>query len=206
MRDRVTEAAMQRFVDPSGRCNDWRLLNAVAAYFGLTLASEAEMDDVVALARKLVPAATVTAAGYIAMQRRTHASVYVLREQAKIVGILAGFALSEAGVDALEANRFDSVDIDPTHVAGVGEPTFGGYAWGFGAVHDEAARQVVRGSFALSMGLKWALPSYARVATDAGERVSTGRMGYEWLHQESRLVVRRPRSRPFEGYHFESAA
>lgn len=198
--------ALSRFVDPSGRCSDPRMINAVAAYCGATLASNDEIADARALAAAHISDAVVSTEMLRGVQDITGASVFVAREHGKVTGMTAFFLLRPEGMRAFDEGRFDTVNVNLDFVCRPREEPAGGYAWGFVGVTDRAAGRVVKASLAVRETLFWALPGYTRAATDDGSRLVFGALGFEPVPGDPTLARYWGRQRPFEGMMLSAAA
>jgi len=191
---------LRRFVDPTGRCSHFQLVPAVAAYFGLAVASDDEMERAHALATSQVRSASVSAEAFQTMQRRTGCSIFVAKELGHITGVLAFFPLTQEGVDALESGKFDATAVPAEYVAAPGTEPAGGYCWGFAGSTERARKAVVKGSLAIAETLWWGLPGYGRIATEDGARVVLGKLGFELIAGDHTGLARRPaRSEPLMG-------
>ena len=190
---------LSRFADPTGRCSNPRMINAVAACCGVTLASDAEIVEGQALAQERIGGEVVSAAMLKAVQDITGSSVFVVREGGKVTGLTAFFLLRAAGMKAFDDGVFDTVNVNLDFVWRPRETPAGGYAWGFVASNDRAAGRVVKASLLIREALLWALPGYTRAATDDGARLIFGSLGFEPVPDQPTLARYFPRARAFEG-------
>jgi len=189
-----------RFADPTGRCSNPRMINAVAALCGVALASDAEIEAGRQLAEAKIGDGVAAISTLRAVQEITGSSVFVVRKGANVTGLTAFFLLRESGMRALEALRFDTATVDLDHVCRPHEPPAGGYAWGFVADNEFAAGLVVNASVMVRETLFWNLPGYARAATDDGARVVFRRLGFKRVPGDATLARQEARSAPFEGW------
>ncbi len=192
-------AELSRFVDRTGRCGDPRLINALAAYCGVTLAGPNDILAGQALAAERIGEGTVSAAMLQSVQDITNCSVFVVREAGKVTGLTAFFLLRPEGMRAFAEGRFDTVNVNLDYVWRPREEPAGGYAWGFVASNDRAAGRVVKASIAIRETLLWALPGYTKAATDDGARLIYGTLGFEPVPGNDSLARYFPREAPFEG-------
>lgn len=199
-------SALARFVDPSGRSSNPRMINAVAAYCGVSLASDAEIAEVRALAASEISDSVVTAEMFRAVQNITGSSVFVVRENGVVTGWTAFFLLRASGMEAFERGAFDTRNVDLDHVCRPYEPPAGGYAWGFVGVTDRAAGRAVKASLAVRETLLWALPGYTRAATNDGARLIYGSLGFVPVPGDPTLARYDGRSAPLEGFQSRAAA
>lgn len=192
-------AALARFVDPTGKCSDPRLINAVAAYCGTAAAGPHDIGYAHALAREHICRDIVSQAKMQAVQDLTGSSVFVSRENGAVTGMAAFFLLNHAGLDALERSRFDPIDLDLSLLCRPRELPAAGYGWGFVGVTDRAAGRVVKTSVAIRETLLWALPGYTRAATEAGARIIFGPFGFSPVAGDATLGRCEPRPGPLMG-------
>lgn len=195
-----------RLADPVGRCSSPRMINAVAALCGVTLASDAEIEAGRSLAEAKIGSAVVAVSALRGVQAITGSSVFVVRKGVEVTGLTAFFLLREAGLRALEEGRFDAGDVNADFVCRPNEPPAGGYAWGFAASNERAAGLVVNASVMVREALFWNLPGYARAATEDGARVVFGRLGFTPVPGDPSLGRQEARAAAFEGLPVRSRA
>lgn len=199
-------SSLARFVDADGRCSNPRMINAVAAYCGVSLASDAEIAEARALAASEISDKVVTAEMFRAVQAITGSSVFVCRENGVVTGWTAFFLLRPSGMEAFEQGAFDTVNVNLDHVCRPYEPPAGGYAWGFVGVTDRAAGRVVKAALAVREALFWALPGYTRAATNDGARLIFGSLGFEPVPGDPTLARYEGRDVPLAGFQLRAAA
>lgn len=192
-------AELSKFVDPTGRCGNPRMINALAAFCGASLAGA---DDIIAgqaLAAERIGGDVVSAAMLQSVQDITGCSVFVARDGGKVTGLTAFFLLRPEGMRAFDEGRFDTVNVNLDYVWRPREEPAGGYAWGFVASNDRAAGRVVKASIVIRETLLWALPGYTKAATDDGARLIFGSLGFEPVLGNPALARYFPREAPFQG-------
>ncbi|MEZ5996413.1 MAG: hypothetical protein R3C25_11770 [Hyphomonadaceae bacterium] len=194
------------FVDPTGRGSNPRMINAVAAYCGVHLASPVEIVEGQELAQQRIGGPVVSASMLQAVQDITGSSVFVARELGKVTGLTAFFLLRPEGMRAFAERRFDTVDVNLDYVCRPREAPAGGYAWGFVASTDRAAGRVVKASLAIRETLFWNLGGYTRAATDDGARLVYGSLGFTPVPGDATLAQYAPREAPFAGLALPRAA
>jgi hypothetical protein len=199
-------SALGRFVDPTGRCSDPRMICAVAAWCGVALAGEQDIADARALAAAKISDAVVSTATLRAVQNITGCSVFVAREAGIVTGMTAFFLLRESGMRALDEGRFDSVNVDLDMICRPRETPAGGYAWGFVGSTDRGAGRAVKASLAVRETLLWALPGYTRAATDDGARLIFGSLGFRAVEGDPTLARYDGRDAPLVGVRTDLAA
>lgn len=172
-----------------GRGNDPKRVAEICAQFGLELARDDDIRAGRAIAAQLIGDGIATAETFIAMQRLTGASVFVLRENGVVTGMLGLFMLREAGLKAIEDGVFDAINPDWNMVALPGEEPAAGYGWGFAATTEAGGRAAVKASVALQRQLFWGIPSFTRTATPDGVRVILGPMGYRIYREDDPTLV-----------------
>ncbi len=182
------------------------MINAVAAYCGVSLASDVEIAEARSLAAREISDAVVTVETFQAVQNITGSSVFVCRENGAVTGWTAFFLLRAAGMEAFERGAFDTLNVNLDHVCRPYEEPAGGYAWGFVGVTDRAAGRVVKASLAVREALFWALPGYTRAATNDGARLIFGSLGFEPVPGDPTLARYDGRDAPLAGFQFRTAA
>lgn len=197
--------ALARFVDPTGRCSDPRMINAVAAWCGASLASGADIEAAQRLCTERIGAGVVSAAAMSAIQDITGSSVFVAHEAGVVTGMTAFFLLRATGMRAISERRFDSLNPDPDFICRPKEPPAGGYAWGFAGSTDRASGRVVKASIAVRETLFWALPGYTRAATDDGARLIFGTLGFTPMPGDPTLARYEGRDTPLIGLMADAA-
>lgn len=198
-------AEFARFADPTGKCADPRMINAVAAYCGVTLASDAEIEEGQRLAASRIEGA-VAADMMKAVQAITHSSIFIVREQGRVTGLTAFFPVRSEGMRAFAEGRFDTVSINLDYVCRPRETPAGAYGWGFVGSNDRAAGRAVKAVLAVRETLWWALEAYTKAATDDGVRVIVGSLGFKPVEGMKYLARYEPRSGPFQGLVTKSRA
>lgn len=178
-----------------GRANDPERIAAVCSQFGLELANDDDIRAGRAIAATLISDGIASADTFIAMQRYTGASVFVLREAGVVTGMLGLFSLRAAGLRAIEEGTFDAIDPDWGMVAVAGEEPAATYGWGFAASTEAGGRAAVKASVALHRQLLWGVPTFTRTATPDGVRVILGSMGYRIYRESDPTLVWIPASR-----------
>jgi hypothetical protein len=192
-------AALARFVDPSGKCSDPRMINAVAAYCGTAAAGEDDVARAHAMAKEHISKEIVPEPTMQAVQHLTGASVFVSRENGAVTGMAAFFLLRTEGMQAIERGEFDSVNIDLSLICRPRETPAGGYGWGFVGITDRGAGRAVKTSVAIRETLLWALPGYTRAATQAGARLIFGPFGFQRVAGDDTLGRSEARAAPLSG-------
>lgn len=190
---------LAKFADPAGKCSDPRMINAVAALCGVVLASDSEIEEGQKLAAERVGDGVVGAETMQAVQRITDSSVFIVRESGRVTGLTGFFLLRPTGMSAFAEGRFDTVNVDLDHVCRPRETPAGGYAWGFAASTDRAAGKVVKAALAVRETLFWALPGYAKAATNDGARLMYGSLGFTRVEGHPTLAHYPGRGAPLEG-------
>jgi hypothetical protein len=195
-----------RFVDKEGKCSDPRMINAVAAYCGATLAGPEDITHARALCAERISERVVSEETLQTVQNITGASVFVARENGVVTGMTAFFLVRPEGMRALDEGRFDTLNINPDLICRPRERPAGGYAWGFVGSTDRGAGRVVKASIAVRETLFWALPGYTRAATDDGARLIFGSLGFTPVPGDPTLARYDGRDVPLIGLHADAAA
>lgn len=190
---------LAKFVDPTGKCANPRMINALAAFCGVSLAGADDILAGQALAAERIGQGTVPAEMMQAVQDITGCSVFVARDAGKVTGLTAFFLLRPEGMRAFVEGRFDTVNVNLDYVCRPREAPAGGYAWGFVASNDRAAGRVVKAAITIRETLFWALPGFTKAATDDGARLIYGSLGFVPVEGDPSLARYFPRNAPFEG-------
>jgi len=143
---------------------------AVAAVHGLEALDADGIRDARALAAQLIGEGIATDGHLAALQAHFGASIFGLRQDGALCGLLAAFPLNEAGLEAVEQGRFNAVALDLALVARAGEQPTAYYGWGFAATNKDGARAVLKASVDIHRLLYWAVPTFARAVTADGVR------------------------------------
>jgi hypothetical protein len=166
------------------------------ADFGLDVASSADIAEAHALVERLVGPPLAGVDVMRAIHERTQASVFVIRENGRITGVLGELPISEAGLKALEAGDFNGASPELEHVTRPGDQVFAFYCWGFAAETRRASAMGVRGVIAARDHVYAELPFFARAAKpkddeDApsnGARVGFRRFGCTYYPGQPNLL------------------
>lgn len=198
-------SALGRFVDPTGRCSDPRMINAVAAWCGASLASGADIEAAQRLCVERIGSGVVSVDALRAVQAITGSSVFVAHEEGIVTGMTAFFLLRASGMEAIANGQFNSLDLNPDFICRPKEAPAGGYAWGFAGSTDRGSGRVVKASIAVRETLFWALPGYTRAATDDGARLIFGTLGFSPMPNDPTLARYDGRDSPLIGLLAEAA-
>jgi hypothetical protein len=135
---------------------------------GLEVATPDDIVEAHALVERLVGPPLAGPSVMRAIHDRTQASVFVIREDGRITGVLGELALVEAGLRALETGTFNGVDPDLEHIARPGDPVSAWYCWGFAAETRRAAAIGVKATIVSRNDVYRDLPLFARAVKPAG--------------------------------------
>lgn len=135
---------------------------------GLEVATDGDIGEAHALVERLVGPPLAGVEAMRAIHTRTQASVFVIREDGRITGVLGELPLVEAGMKALEAGQFNGAAPDLDHIARPGDPVAAYYCWGFAAETRRASAIGVKGVIAARDDVYADLPFFARAAKPAG--------------------------------------
>lgn len=144
-----------------------RVIQAMEAA-GLEVASAEDIVEAHALVERLVGPPLAGPGVMRAIHDRTQASVFVIREDGRITGVLGELPLVEAGLKALEAGAFNGAAPDLDHIACPGDAVAAYYCWGFAAETRRASAVGVKGVIAARDDVYRDLPFFARAAKPAG--------------------------------------
>lgn len=168
-----------QIAEMEGRISAPGRICGVAAEFGLKLATDDEIAAAREITAQLISDGIASAGVFGAVQKITHASVFVYLEGRAVTGMLGLFLLRAAGLRAIEAGAFNGVNPDLDLVARPGEMPAACYGWGFAGTTDVGRGAAVKAAVAMRNKLFWRIPVFTRTATPDGVRVITGRMGYQ---------------------------
>ncbi len=166
------------------------------AAVGLELAMDADMPLAHALVERTVGPPLASLAVMRAIQEHTQSSMYVVRENGTITGILGELPLTEVGLKALETGVFDGTAPPLEQVAAPGEPVVAYYCWGLAAETRYASITGVKGVVAARNVTYPELPYFARAAEpkdsdfdgSKGARVSIRRFGCTYYPGQPTLL------------------
>jgi hypothetical protein len=165
-------------------------IRLVLTPFALSPARPDEVAEGREFASRLIHPNIVSAEMLGRVYARSDAGLYLTREQGDLTGVLAFILLSPMGLAAIEADRFDALNVDLTHVARSGEPPAGVYVWGLAAVTPRGARRVVAATRAVNLRAIPDRPWFGRAATPDGRRLLLDRLKCRPLpHSHTGLVV-----------------
>ncbi|HYD89281.1 MAG TPA: hypothetical protein VEA80_17515 [Vitreimonas sp.] len=153
-----------------GRNRDPDRVAAAAAEFSLMPLDQAGIAEARALAAALIGQGIAETADFVAVQRVFPASVFGIRENGRLTGVLAAFPLNRMGLKTVEQDCFDAVRLDSRLVAAAGEDPAAYYGWGFAATSKDGARAVMKTCVAIHRNLYFATPTFARAVTSDGVR------------------------------------
>jgi len=136
---------------------------------GLEPATSADIDEAYALVQRLIGPPLASSEVMRSVQEHTRASIFLVREDGRITGVLGELALSSAGLAALEAGAFDGTAPELAHLARPGAPVAAYYCWGLAAETRRASIAGVKGVVAARDTVYANLPFFARAAEPKGE-------------------------------------
>lgn len=136
-----------------------------------------ELGPARALAAELIGPCIATEETLAAIYARSGYGVYVVREEGRVAGVLALIFLNAAGLAAIEDDSFDALAPRVDYAVLPHEKPAAIYAWGIAAGSRDAAKVLVKGSWALGQAVP-RQPFFVRAATDAGRRLLTEKMNF----------------------------
>jgi len=142
-------------------------------------ATTEQMAEARAFAASLIGENIVTPQTLAWVQDRTGAALFLAREEGRLTGVWAAVLLSQAGLAACHADRFDALDPNPSHVAEKGDPPAGVYAWGIAGSTRASAKRVVAAGEVAYREVFVHLPYFTRPTTAAGVRLAITRFGFK---------------------------
>ncbi len=120
------------------------------------------------LGARLIGPAIVSQDALRAVQDRSGCALFVTRDGETVTGVLATIPLGEAGLAAVEADRFSGLSPDPAHVARIGEEPVAIYVWGMAAERKMAGARLCSGLLAMGDRATPHLPYFGRAASATG--------------------------------------
>ncbi len=155
-----------------------QIILATHAAFDVRPASPGEMAEARMFAAAMIGSAIVNPETLAWVHARSGAGLFLAREEGRLTGVWAALLLTQAGVEACLADRFDGVDPDPAHVAEKGQEPAGIYAWGIAAATRDTAKRLMAASDAVDRAALAHLPGFTRPVTEAGLRLAVERKGF----------------------------
>lgn len=153
-----------------GKCSEPSAVTEVARAYGFDLLEAPELPLARALAAEVLGDEIASLQSYQTVRSHYGAGIYGFREEQRLTGLSASFALNAQGLRQLKRGQLDSLELDRTLLAAPGEAPAAYYGWGFLGVTRRAAANVVILSRAIHRRLFWATPTYTRAVTEAGMR------------------------------------
>ena len=141
-------------------------------------ASTRDIEIARGLAAELIGPYVATGETFADVHRKSHASLFVYRQNGEITGTLGIVPLQPRGLDAVIRDTFDAKNPARDTVCAPGDSFAALYGWGFAARTRKAAAAVVIGSMRLRDTVFAPIPCFTRAATPAGARVICTKMGY----------------------------
>lgn len=154
---------------------------AAFAEFDIPAATPGEMVEAQAFAARLIGGKIASADTLAWIQARTGASVFLVRENGELTGLVAFVLLSEEGRQAVWSDRFDGFDPAPGHVASPTDEPAAVYGWGIAATNHEAAQRLLEASQLMGRTAVAHLAYFARPVTPKGLRLMVERLMFKPL-------------------------
>jgi len=157
-------------------------LVSVINQLGLTVAAtDDEFLQAQHFAEELMDQKLASLEAYKRVADITGISVMTHSENDQLTGTCAFILLSEVGRDAVITNNFDAAMPAADHLAAIGEPIWGSYAWGGAASTKTGKRIIVSVAPILIKTLFDSVPTFARAVTSDGARALAEHLGYRPL-------------------------
>jgi hypothetical protein len=164
-------------------------IRAAFASMGVSTAGLDEIAEAQAFAARLIGGNVATAATLTRVQTRTGICVFLYRESSVMTAMVAYVLLSERGLRALFADRFNAHEPAASHLIRLGEEPAGVYGWGVAATNHPAATRVVAGYELMRQKAAAHLPFFGRPVTEAGRRLMFERLHYKPVPRSASGVV-----------------
>ncbi len=136
--------------------------------FGWRSATSQEIPELVALGERLIGDRLADVETIERVHSVTGITAWAFG--APIEGIVLAVPLSVAGLDALQANKFQPGAPDEAHIAALGAPCAACYIGIYAGATHRARKAVMTGAGVIRMGLFSQVPCFARAATEDGAR------------------------------------
>jgi hypothetical protein len=159
--------------------NAAQLIRDSFAQCGVSSADLDEIDEARDFAARLIGGKVTSAQTIARVHDRTGAALFLTRDGAELTGLLAFVLLSEQGLTALWADRFDGLEPDPDHVAGDGKPPAAVYNWGIAASRFRAVKRLIDGYQLMRRSAVPHLAFFGRPVTEQGRRLTIDRLQFK---------------------------
>ena len=145
---------------------------------GLRLSSPAEVVAGHALAVRLIGLDLAELETVRAAQRRTQSACFSFVEAGELTGIFAFLLANDRGLEALLSDAFDPLAPDMDLLAAPDQRPAAYYGWALAGTTPAARLAVISSANRLRHHPLRYAPSFCHVATEAGLRAVTGKLGY----------------------------
>ena len=146
---------------------------------GFVLPTEEEVEISREIAARMIHPNIAQAEQFMRVERHSGVGMLVYKEQGHVTGMMAMIMLNRHGHDAIRQGTFDPIEPDLDHLCKSNDPLVAGYGWGFAATTKLSGRSVVGAFDHVRRKLFSTIPIYTRAATEDGERIVKGFLGYE---------------------------
>jgi len=148
------------------------------AALGLRLATDDDIAEGHAMARRLVGPAIASLEAMLAVQHLTGCASFAMRgADGGLVGVLSVIPLASSAKASLADGGFDGLAPPASMLARPGQKASAFYGWGMAGLTPRGRAAVIAGAMKLQREVYGDLPFYARAATSEGEHVLHDRMG-----------------------------
>lgn len=113
-----------------------------------------------------------------AAQERTRATCFSFVEDGELTGLFVFLLANAGGLEALMADAFDPLSPDMELLAAPDQRPEAYYGWALAGTTPEARLTVISAANHLRHHTLRYAPCFCHVATDAGRRAVTGKLGY----------------------------
>jgi len=148
------------------------------ASHGLHLSSRAEVEAGYAMAVRLIGPALADLQTVHAAQERTRSACYSFIEDGELTGLFVFLLANDRGLEALMSDAFDPLSPDMDLLAAPDQRPAAYYGWALAGTTPAARLTVITAANHLRHHTLRYAPCFCHVATEAGRRAVTGKLGY----------------------------
>jgi hypothetical protein len=164
----------------------------VLSRYGAIVASPDEIVEAQAMAARRMKAAMTSAEAMAAVQARSGAAVFIVREAGAIAGVMGFVLLSAIGRASVLADRFNALEPAMADVCSRRDEPAAIYGWGIATLSHSATKTLVEAACAMGQQVTPHLRWYMRTVTADGERLIMKRQGWRRVPRSSPGLIWKP--------------
>ncbi len=145
---------------------------------GLRLSSRAQVEASYALALRLIGPPLADLSTVHAAQARTRSTSFSFVQDGELTGLFVFLLANDWGLEALMSDAFDPLSPDMELLAAPDQRPAAYYGWALAGTTPEARLTVISAANHLRHHTLRYAPCFCHVATEAGRRAVTGKLGY----------------------------